>query len=114
MTKDAFVNATLMDYNGIRWIMQHDGYRALLGDVLTNRQDAGRALVGHLLGKGAFAYVDLAGKKRLNPNFKVQDVSKTGIEITVGYNIPFQSGAHDGDYGLNVVGTSKFFKGVNS
>ena len=115
--KKVFVNATMIDYNGFRWIIQDDEYRCNLpnvtGAALTTRVNAGRVHVGHALGRMAFGYVDLAGKKRLNPNFKVQDISKTGVETTIGYSIPFQCANIDRDYALNVVGTTKYFKGVS-
>lgn len=45
-----------------------------------------------LMGKNAGAFINL-GNKRANfrPKFKVQDISKTGKEKTIGYTIPFQA-----------------------
>jgi len=117
MIQKTLVKGMIGDYSGIRWILQDDEYRAALpsvGGLLATRNNSGRVHVGHLLGKGSFAYVDLASaKRRLMPKFKVQDISTTGIETTVGFRIPFKTAVMDNDFGVNIAGTSKFYKGVN-
>jgi len=65
--------------------------------------DNKRAVAGPLhgaiiTGKGAFAYLDLGGRSNARPKFKVQDVSKTGVEKTIGYLVPFQAAIANADY----------------
>jgi hypothetical protein len=43
-----------------------------------------------LHGKNAFAYLHLGSKSKSRPTFKVQDITKTGGEKTIGYTIPYQ------------------------
>lgn len=39
----------------------------------------------------AIGYINLGGKKtNFKPSFKVQDISKTGVQITIGYMVPYQ------------------------
>jgi len=45
-----------------------------------------------ITGKNAAGYLDLGGKRAMKPTFKVQDISKTGVEKTIGYMVPFQAG----------------------
>ena len=49
-------------------------------------------------GKGAFGYLKLGGKESLRPRFKVQDITKTGVEFTIGYAVPFQVGIANADW----------------
>jgi len=42
-------------------------------------------------GKSAFAYQRLGSMGKGKPKFKVQDLSKTGVEKTIGYLVPFQA-----------------------
>lgn len=117
--KEIIRGAMIRKYNGITWILQHDEYKAQLpsaGGALATRDDGGRVHVAHFLGKEAYAYVDLTSDKkaRMNsrPQWKVQDISVTGIKMTIGYRVPFRAAVIDADYGLNIAGTTKFFKGV--
>ncbi len=114
--------AKLMKYGHLTFMKQHDAYRANLptaGGALATRAlltERGRVEVCHILGRGAYAYVDLASsrKERVNamPKFKVQDITVTGNNTTLGYRVPFRSVVIDRDYGINLAGTTKFWKGV--
>ena len=43
-------------------------------------------------GKNAAAFINLGNKRtKFKPTFKVQDISKTGKEKTIGYTVPFQA-----------------------
>lgn len=121
-TDAVFGNANCVDIYGIRFVIQNDEYRCNLasaGGALTTRADSGAVHLAHVLGKNAFAYVDLGDKttrKRLmgGTGFKVQDISKTGIELTIGYNIPFKTAVIDADYGLNIAGCTNYDQTVAS
>ncbi len=113
---DIIKGARLTSYNRITFITQHDAYRSNLPDVssgaLATRVATGGVQVAHVLGKEAYAYVDLLSERgkrqRAVPNFKVQDITLTGVEQTIGARIPHRSAVIDRDYGLNLVGTTKF------
>jgi len=112
-------NGVLFDYEGMRWIKQNDSYRCKLpdaGGALTTRANTGMVFVAHVLGKGAMGYVDLADKKlrrTLRPTFKVLDTSKTGTGPSVGWRMAYQACVMDSDRGLNVAGTTSYYKAVS-
>ncbi|WP_428412019.1 hypothetical protein [Pararhizobium sp.] len=111
-----FGNLEMPVYEGLVWKIQDDEYRCnLLGDggALATRADTGRVHVAHVLGKGAYGYVEIAGTRRLSPQFKVQDITITGFETTIGARIPFMAGVLDPDFGINIAGTTKYYQGVN-
>ena len=121
-TSEVFGNAQIIDIYGLRFVIQHDEYRCNLasaGGALATRANAGAVHVAHVLGKGAFGYVDLGDAKTRSrlmrgTGFKVQDISKTGIETTIGYNVPFKVAVIDNDYGLNIAGCSNYDQTVAS
>jgi N4-gp56 family major capsid protein len=111
----AFAKGELFDYAGMRWTVQDDPYRCALpeaGGALATRSDTGSVHVAHVLGKGAYGYVQLGGKNPLKPSFKVQDITATGCMTTVGYRCPFRACVVDAAFGINLAGTTKYDKGV--
>lgn len=121
MTQKAFGMGTMMDYEGMRWIIQDDAYRCALpaaSGALTTRSDSGLVHVGHVLGKSAMGYVDFAGsnslqRRTLRPQFKVQDISSTGTGPTIGWRMPYQAIVLNRNRGLNVAGTSRYNETVS-
>ena len=119
---EAFGGAKTVDMYGLHFIIQDDPYRCKLasaGGALATRSDTGDVHVAHVLGKGAFGYVDLNDEKTMKrlmggAGFKVQDISKTGVELTIGYNVPFQAGVIDRAYGLNIAGCTNYDMTVSS
>ena len=111
-----FGDAHLVDFNGIRWVMHDDSYRADLdeeGGALATRVAGGKVHVGHLLGQQAFGQVTLGGASPLRPTFKVQDITVTGIETTIAYRIPYQVINLDSEWGLNIAGTTNYSESVS-
>lgn len=53
-----------------------------------------------IFGQEAFGKVQLMGRGGLKPKFKVQDISKVGVEVTIGYFIPFKGGALNSNWGV--------------
>lgn len=116
MRKTVFGMARMVDYEGIRWIMHDDSYRAALpgeGGALNTRVARGAVHVGHLVGPGTYGWLQLGGKRIMNPNFKVQDITVTGIETTLAYRIPYQAIVVRNDWGVNVAGTSRFSENID-
>ena len=116
MRDTVFGQARMVDFEGIRWVIQDDGYRTALpiaGGALNTRLANGAVHVGHLLGAKSFGQVALGGKKPTQPKFKVQDISITGVEMTAGYRIPHQNIVVRDDFGVNVAGTSRFSAGID-
>lgn len=112
--------ARLTSYNRITFITMHDVYKTLLpeaGGALATRNAAGQVQVAHFLGKEAYAYVDLLSdrgkRQRAVPDFKVQDITLTGVEQTIGGRIPHRTAVIDRDYGLNIIGTTKFSQSIS-
>lgn len=113
---EAYQQGHLVDYEGMRFMLQDDEYRAALaagGGAMATRSNAGEAICAHVLAKGAAGYVDFGGAKslarrRLRPHYKVQDISKTGTGPSVGWRQPVQASVIDRSHGLNIWGCSRF------
>lgn len=113
---DAFQRNTLPIWRGIQFIIQDDEYRCNLpnsGGTLAARVDTGRVQVAHMWGEDAWTYLDLAGKRRLSPNFKVQDITATGNEMTIGFRIRTNSSVLQTTRGLNIAGTTEFWSDMS-
>lgn len=111
-----FGMANLVDFEGIRWFLQDDAYRTALASesgALATRVATGKVHVSHVVGAHAFGQVML-GSRGMEPRFKVQDITVTGIEKTLGFRIPFQSIVLDNEWGVNVAGTTNYSENVAS
>lgn len=61
---------------------------------------AGAVHTTWIFGQESFGTVQLMGRNGLKPKFKVQDISKIGSEVTIGYFIPFKGGALNSTWGV--------------
>lgn len=119
MVDKVFVKGHVADWAGARFIREDDPYRCKLdseGGTVAKRNNSGRVYVAHFLGKGAMGYVDFgdpAVRRRLNPKFKVQDISVTGTGPTIGYRMAIQACVMNSSRGLNLFGTSKYGTAVS-
>lgn len=108
-TSEVLGGAQYVDLYGMLFIKQNDEYRCQLDGSLAVRADGGAVHVGHVLGAHSFAYLDLGNKKnRTSAPFKVQDISVTGIRLTIGWDIPFRACVIDADFGVNIAGCSNY------
>jgi hypothetical protein len=84
----------LVPYKGILWEIDDEPFVEQFGAGGVRLPTAtGPIHTAYLYGaKGSFAYTKLGSKSPYKPKFKVQDISKTGKEVTIGYTIPFQVG----------------------
>lgn len=93
----------LTTYKGIRWHLDDEPFTEAIGAGGV-RATNGQFHTSIMVGKGALAYTKLGGKSKLRPTFKVQDISKTGKETTIGYTIPFQVGVANPAFGRTITG----------
>jgi len=93
----------LMDYAGLAWKIDDEPFTEnfLAGGV---RATTGKIHTANVYGKGAFGYLQLGSKSRVKPTFKVQDISKTGKETTIGYTVPFQVAIANPDFCGTITG----------
>jgi len=111
-----FGSGSSVDYAGVLFKVQSDGYRCHLageGGALRTRKNEGKVRVCHVIGENCFGYLDLgeAGseqRKLLAPNFKVQDITVTGNKITCALRFPMQAMVMQRDNGVNIAYTSAF------
>lgn len=118
MNRKVFQDGGMIDWGGVRFIMQDDPYRAALPiaavtNVLTLRKDTGKVHVCHILGKNCAGYVDFGKpgtveRRTMTPKFKVQDISATGTGPTIGWRMAFQACVLDSLRGINIAATSRF------
>lgn len=113
--KDVFHMAKLPAFNGITFILQHDGYRCntpASGGTLAARQNGGRVQVSHLYGPQSYGYIALGGKNPTKPTFRVTDFTLTGIKMDIAFRIPVRSTVFNANRGLNLAGTTNYYKTV--
>jgi len=111
-----FGAGSTVDYAGVAFKVQSDGYRCQLpgeGGALATRRNTGKVRVCHLIGENTFGYLDLgeAGseqRKLLAPSFKVQDITVTGNKITCALRFPCQAMVMQRNNGVNLAYTSAF------
>jgi len=110
----AFGRAMIPDYQGFDWVIQstRESYRCKLPEAsgaLATRQNSGAVHVSHVFGADSYGYVDLGKDKNvLVPEFKTQDITITGIELTIGFRVPYRAAVLRQDRGYNIAGTSQF------
>ena len=80
----------LGDYKGFRFMIDDQPYVENWGaeNVRATTAPIHSALI---TAKGAVGTLDLGGKNTPTPKFKVQDITKTGGEKTIGYTVPNQA-----------------------
>lgn len=106
----------MISYGGVYFVPQNDQYACALaaeGGTLANRQDGGKVHVAHVLGRGAFGYLDFgkAGtvqRRSLTPTFKTQDITVTGVNMTMALRMQAQAMTLNRDFGLNLAFTTEF------
>lgn len=87
----------ISDYAGIHWIVDDEPMTLEYGAAnKAKRATYGPIHVAQIFGANSFAYLSLGkGKNAAVPKFKVQDITKTGGEKTIGYTVPNQVGVID-------------------
>ncbi len=86
----------LVQWAGAKIGWQDDPWRenvASIGGAEGTYAASGAVVVCWLFGQEAFGSVQLMGRSGLKPQFKVQDISKIGVETTIGYFFPYKGGA---------------------
>jgi len=91
------VTGHIADYAGFHWIVDDEAYTEEFGAEETRATD-GPVHSAFICGKDAWGYVGLGGKSKFKPTFKVQDITKTGKEYTIGYTVPFQVAVINADW----------------
>ncbi len=81
----------LGDYKGMRFMIDDQPFVENWG-AENVRAVTGPIHSALITAKGAVATLDLGGKSTPKPKFKVQDITKTGTEKTIGYTVPSQAG----------------------
>ncbi len=95
---------SLADYGGFHWVEEDEPYTETLGGTPDVHVIGGSVHTSHVFGADAYGWVRIGGKNSFTPSFKVQDISKTGNEVTIGYQIPFQALIQNVEWCANVVG----------
>lgn len=108
LAKKTLIKGHICDFAGMRFVEQSEPWRETLGGAEGTRVDTGAVRTAHVLGKEAFSYTKLAGATGAKPKFKVQDISITGCETTIGYRMPFVAATVQPTNGVNIKGLSKY------
>lgn len=115
-SQKVFGAGEMVDFAGVRFIIQDDAYRCKLasqGGSLAARQDDGIVRVCHILGASSFGYLDFGGKnsaqrRSLTPTLTIKDQTITGVMATVAVSMFAQAMVLNTKWGLNLAYTSAF------
>jgi hypothetical protein len=97
------VEGQIAEYDGLHWVIDDEPFTEDLGTANV-RATNGQVHTGIVMGAHCANYVKLGSKSVPRPKFKVQDLSKTGVEYTIGYLVPFQVGVVRSDWCATVAG----------
>lgn len=95
---------SLADYGGYHWVMEDEAFTEELGGTKDLFVSGGNVHTSHVFGMDAYGWIRLGGKNSVRPSFKIQDISKTGNELTIGYTVPFQGVILNNEWCANIVG----------
>lgn len=121
MYQKAHVKGEVAMIEGFKFVLQDDPYRCNLpaaSGALTTRVNEGGVHVAHVFGPHGAGYVPFGGAKtlqrtKMKPQFKVQDISLTGTNVTVGFTLPYQACVFDARRGLNIAGTTRYDESID-
>lgn len=108
LTKETIIPGHICDFEGVRFIKQSEPWRESIGGSEGTYAASGEIYACHMFGQEAFGYLQMSGKNAKKPTFKVQDITKTGCEKTIGYRVPFTCRTIKYLHGVNIKGTSKY------
>lgn len=97
-------NGELADYAGFHWVMDDEPWCLEMKGDQWKHVDGGNVHVAQVFGQDAFGYLRLGGQDSSRPTFKVQDISKTGNLMTIGYIIPTQVAVLNRKWCANLIG----------
>lgn len=92
---DSLSTNRIATYKG--WIFEIDPW-PFTSDVENVRTAWGAKHTALCFGKNAFGYVPLGGATKMRPKFKIQDITLTGYEKTIGYLVPWQVAILNADW----------------
>jgi hypothetical protein len=105
---DGITSNSTFFYAGTYFMIDDQPFTSEMGDGNdVKRADFGKVHAALMFGRHAFGYMPIrnseTGKLAFSqfgatPNFKVQDITKTGYEITLGYLVPWQVGILNRDW----------------
>lgn len=93
----------LVPYRGLHWMIDDEPFTENWG-AANVRASSGPLHTAIMFGANAFAYLNLGSKSKAKPTFKVQDITKTGKEKTIGYTVPHQVGIVNRDWCATITG----------
>lgn len=91
---------------GAKMDNQDEPFRATLGGTETTYAAAGTVFTTYVLGAGAIGVAQIMGDG-IKPKFHVQNVSKTGATMSIGYRIPFAAVVLDPTFGVSLKSVSE-------
>ena len=100
---DMVFDGQIADYRGMTWIIDDEPWKLQTGNA-DALNEAGDIHVSFMVGKDAFSYLRLGGQNAKMARFKVQDISKTGSLLTIGYTVPSQVLVLDETFGASITG----------
>lgn len=100
---DMLFKGEVADYAGCHWIVDDEPWTLQRGGSPVSLVAGGDVHVGQVIGEDSFGIMRLGGADAARPTFKVQDVSKTGNTMTIGYLVPNQQLVLQPDWAANVI-----------
>jgi N4-gp56 family major capsid protein len=101
--QDSLFKGEIADYAGIHWIGEDEPWALERGGSDVTYVSGGDTHVAQMFGEDSFGVMRLGGMDAARPTFKVQDTSKTGNVMTIGYLVPSQCLVLQPDWCANII-----------
>jgi len=101
--QDSLFKGELCDYAGIHWIAEDEPWTLARGGSAVTLVSGGDTHVAQMFGEDSFGSMSLGGANAAKPTFKVQDTSKTGNVMTIGYLVPSQQLVLQPNWAANII-----------
>ena len=97
---EGLVNHQIFKYAGVYFVIDDQPFTEAISGTENARVNWGGIHSALMFGNEAYGFLPMSGKNAMRPGFKVQDITLTGYEFTVGWRVPWNCRIVNPDWAL--------------